>query len=551
MNFLPCWLLLLGYAVPSLAATPEDWRSRAIYQVVTDRFAVDDGSTNTPCNPGLGRYCGGTYQGLIKRLDYIQNMGFSAIWISPITKQLPQHTVDLDAYHGYWQQDIYQLNEHFGDPDDLKALSKALHDRGMYLMVDIVVNHYGWAGPGPTTNFTELSPFNDERYFHTYCPFSEPDNQTNVEECWLGDEVISLPDLRTEDDDVVDIYYDWIKSLVSNYSVDGLRVDTVLNVDKQFFPGFSNAAGVFLTGEVTSGVSDYTCPYQQIIDSVLNYPIYWPLTRAFTSPDGSITDLLEEIYADPTLLGSFSENHDVPRFPSHTSDLSLAKNVIAYTMLTDGIPIIYAGQEQHYSGAFNPVNREAVWSSGYNTDSELYKFVTTLNTIRNYAIRQATNYTIYLSTPVFNDTNTLALRKGFDGTQSLLVLSNLGSQGKHYSVTLGDTFQAHEQVTELIGCSNATTDGHGGLAVQMGGGLPKMYYPSSLLKDSGLCGFLGKAAKPTAPPPSTPTHGPVAPKPHHKSSANSLVEMIPRHHICIVFLFTLLIRGIIDFSSGK
>ena len=76
-------------------------------------------------------YCGGTYQGVIKQLDYIQGMGFDAIWISPVTYQLPEKTRWGYAWHGYWQQDLYRLNEHFGTVEDLKALSKALHDRDM------------------------------------------------------------------------------------------------------------------------------------------------------------------------------------------------------------------------------------------------------------------------------------------------------------------------------------------------------------------------------------------------------------------------------------
>ena len=62
------------------ALTPAQWRSQSIYQVITDRFARTDGSTTAPCD--LNRYCGGTWQGLINNLEYIQNMGFSAVRIS-------------------------------------------------------------------------------------------------------------------------------------------------------------------------------------------------------------------------------------------------------------------------------------------------------------------------------------------------------------------------------------------------------------------------------------------------------------------------------------
>lgn len=61
------------------AATPEEWRSRSIYQVITDRFSRDDNSTDAPCDTEDRVYCGGNYQGLIKNLDYIQGMGFDSV----------------------------------------------------------------------------------------------------------------------------------------------------------------------------------------------------------------------------------------------------------------------------------------------------------------------------------------------------------------------------------------------------------------------------------------------------------------------------------------
>lgn len=75
--------------------------------------------------------------------------------------------------------------------------------------------------------------------------------------------------------------------------------------------------------------------------------------------------------------------------------MSLAKNVATFTIMSDGIPIIYAGQEQHYNGGSDPYNREATWLSGYNTDSELYKVIAQANAIRNKAIYQAEDYITY------------------------------------------------------------------------------------------------------------------------------------------------------------
>lgn len=77
--------------------------------------------------------------------------------------------------------------------------------------------------------------------------------------------------------------------------------------------------------------------------------------------------------------------------------MSQAKSVIGYVFFADGIPTIYSGQEQHYAGGNDPYNREAIWLSGYATDSELYKFITTANKIRKLAISKDSSY---LTTPV-------------------------------------------------------------------------------------------------------------------------------------------------------
>lgn len=143
--------LLLFSLHGTRAATLEQWRGRTIYQVLTDRFALSDGSTAAECNVVDGLYCGGSWSGIVDRLDYIQGMGFDAIWISPVVKQLPQTTGYGQAYTGYWQQDLYSLNSHFGTTNDLKELVNAVHTRGMFLMLDIVVNHMG------KFHYTELS----------------------------------------------------------------------------------------------------------------------------------------------------------------------------------------------------------------------------------------------------------------------------------------------------------------------------------------------------------------------------------------------------------
>ncbi|KAK8190444.1 glycoside hydrolase superfamily [Phyllosticta capitalensis] len=493
---IPLFLAAAAFGCTASAATPAEWRSKIIYQVLTDRFARADNSTTAGCDASARQYCGGSYQGIINQLDYIQGMGFTAIWISPITYNLEGDTGVGEAYHGYWQQDLYRLNENFGTAEELKALSTALHDRDMYLMVDVVTNHNGWAGNYTTVDYSKFNPFNSQDDYHSYCEITNYDDQDNVEDCWLGDSNVELVDLKTESSTVSSGYNSWIKELVSNYSIDGLRIDTAKHVDKSFWPDFNTAAGVFCTGEVFDGDPAYTCPYQEVLDSVLNYPIYYPLTRTFTSSSGSISDLASEINTvkstckDSTLLGTFSENHDVTRFASLTSDLSQARNVMTFTLLHDGVPILYQGQEQHYAGTSDPDNRAAIWLSGYNTSSPLYRLAASVNQIRNHAMYVDADYLTYMNYPIYNDTNTLALRKGYDGMQVITVLSNLGAGGAAYTLNLGSTgWNNGTQVVEVLTCTTLTTASDGTVPVAMQSGLPRVLYPKDKLSESGICGL--------------------------------------------------------------
>ena len=93
----------------------------------------------------LRHYCGGNYQGMIEKLPYIKKMGFDAIWITPIVKNV-EWSGNTQGYHGYWMTALYELNEHFGTADDLKDLVKAAHDADIWVMVDIVANHAGPIG---------------------------------------------------------------------------------------------------------------------------------------------------------------------------------------------------------------------------------------------------------------------------------------------------------------------------------------------------------------------------------------------------------------------
>lgn len=85
-------------------------------------------------------------------------------------------------------------------------------------MVDVVANHNGWTGDSKSVDYSQYNPFNSEEYYHKPCEISNYEDQTQIEQCWLITSAAALPDLKTEDQRVSDMYNTWITGLVSNYS---------------------------------------------------------------------------------------------------------------------------------------------------------------------------------------------------------------------------------------------------------------------------------------------------------------------------------------------
>ncbi|KAI4527757.1 glycoside hydrolase family 13 protein [Schizophyllum commune Loenen D] len=484
-------LLSLPLISGAFAATAEDWRKRSIYELVTDRFARTDGSTTAPCNTGDRVFCGGTWQGLTNHLDYIKNMGFTAVWISPITMQIYGNTHSGEAYHGYWPKDYYQLNPNFGTADDLRNLVKALHDRDMYLMVDLVVNHYASWGD-EDIQWSQYVPFNDQKYFHNKC-WINWNNQRSIEDCWMGDGYVPLPDLDTENDYVVSTLEKYVGELVSNYSIDGLRLDATKNIRKDFWPGFCSAAGVYCQGEVWTANVDQFCPWQDYMAGLHNYPMHDYTVSAFSWHKGDVNALANTLNAltnqcaDVGLLGSFTENHDNPRMGSVTNDLSQRKSLAAMTILSgNGIPIVYYGQEQIFDAKKDPDNREALWLSGYATGGDkLYDYFAQLNGLRNWLVWNIPEGDYLTAKPSYSvyDTHTLVASKGV----TKVLVSNMGASVDGSVATSG--WSAGEDLVDALNCNTYTADSQGKATISMKLSLPAAVLPKSSLGGSGICGL--------------------------------------------------------------
>ena len=130
---------------PVLGTRVQDWRDEVIYQVLVDRFANGTVNNDFQVRPGaLARYQGGDWQGMVEHLDYIESLGVTTLWISPVVKNV-ETDADVDGYHGYWAQDVTKTNPHFGDLADLRTLVAEAHKRKLKVVLDIVTNHMGQA----------------------------------------------------------------------------------------------------------------------------------------------------------------------------------------------------------------------------------------------------------------------------------------------------------------------------------------------------------------------------------------------------------------------
>ena len=352
----------------------EEWKSRTIYELLTDRFARTGGDYRVGCD--LSNYCGGTFQGIQQHLDYIVGMGFNAIWISPIVKNKD------GSYHGYHAIDLYQINPHFGSANDLKELIKACHKKDIWVVLDAVPNHMA-----PDFSIPSMNPFNRDEYYHDNCDITDENNQQQRENCRL----FGLPDLKQEHQFVREKYLEWIKDIIEEYDFDGVRYADVPYVPKWFWKEFSEAANTYTFGVVSSSNPTYIADYQQYMDGVGNYPLFYAIKDSFCG--GSMSKLewylfnQHTAYLNPKYNVNWADNHDNPRFLNWCNDKRLFRNAIIFYFFYEGIPTFYYGDEQYFKGGNDPNNRENMFGF-HDTQSEVYKMMKIANDVRR-------NYNVY------------------------------------------------------------------------------------------------------------------------------------------------------------
>ena len=446
-------LLLIMFNIIFCAhRTKEQWKSRVIYQLLTDRFAKDGDDSKVTCN--LGNYCGGTFKGIEEHLDYIKGMGFDAIWISPILKNKE------GSFHGYHNIDIYSINEHFGTSDDLKNLIKACHDKDIWVILDAVPNHM--AGDVPIESFI---PFNKTEYFHDDCGSIDDSEKTQEqkENCAIW----GMPDLKQENDYVNKTLLSWIKNTINDYDFDGVRYADVSNVPKWFWKAFTESANTYTFGVVSSDNVSYIADYQNYMDGVGDYPLYYAIRDSFCG--GSMKKLEEyhsnshKLYKNPEYNAIWIGNHDNNRFLNVTSDEKQFKNAIIFSLFYEGIPIFYYGDEQKFTGGRDPLNRETLF--GYHdTTSEIYQMVKTANQVRKDEKVYEQNLEVK-----YADDNTFAFTRGN-------VLIVVGNNKKQENITVtNDEYNENALLCNKLQSNDCiTVDSFKELKIQYEGE-PKIY----------------------------------------------------------------------------
>ncbi len=377
--FGPEWKPTVHLALSPHPAKQVDWNAEILYFILIDRFCNGDSSNDVGNNPlshvpydpakgnieALKTYQGGDLQGVIDQLDYLQSLGITAIWLSPVFDNSDHDFVGWWPYHGYSPVDFFAVDEHFGSLATLKELMRQVHQRGMKIILDMVYNHVAPDHPWV------MDPHNWEElgYKHWFHPHSGKDASTSITN-WQDQqqlenrELNGLPDLAQENPHVYDFLLDLSKFWIVETNCDGFRFDAVKHIPKSFWRKICRDLHKFagndflLLGEVFEGNTDYVAGYAGLgFNALFDIPMYYTINRVFAQ--GSTMNLLsEQLERNHDRYGACSlstllDNHDVARFSywAKTDVEAKIAQAVTFAFSLSGLPMLYYGTEVALPGA--------------------------------------------------------------------------------------------------------------------------------------------------------------------------------------------------------
>lgn len=338
-----------------------------IYFILVDRFANGDPANDGPANDGAtdpAGFHGGDLQGVIDHLDDIQAVGADTIWLSPVFAMRTAPFYGFGAFHGYWVEDITQVEPRFGTEATLRALSDAVHARGMKLLLDMVYNHVA-----PEGALTRTHP----DWFHTAPSIQNWDDPVEVVE----GQVHGLPDLAQEREPVYEHLRDASLGWIDRVRPDGYRIDAVRHMPASFLarlgrdvrahagPDFTMLGELFDGSPRTNAATSRAAG----LDAMFDFPLHFAMVDVFcrdASP-GALGAILaqDDTYPHPERLVTFLDNHDLPRILTACGgDATRVDRALTFQLATRGVPAITYGTESGLTGAHEPENRGDMRFSG-------------------------------------------------------------------------------------------------------------------------------------------------------------------------------------------
>lgn len=380
--------------------SPDD----VIYLLMPDRFANGDATNDDPSvSRGLLNrtkprdYHGGDFQGVLNRLDYLQDLGVTALWLTPWydnanhpntkekytadNQRSPRGVASTD-YHGYGAVDFYGVEERFGDLPKLQELATTAQARGFKIIQDQVANHTGpyhpWVRRPPTPSWfngtLEQHLDNNWQIWTVAAPNAPADQRRATLEGWF---INILPDLNQNDPETARYLIQNSLWWIGSTGLDAVRQDTLPYVPRSYWAQWTRALKqeypqLTILGELWDGKPELVAFFQggrkqfdgvdTGVDTLFDFPLYYALRDVFAKrqPVQRLAEVLaaDRHYVNPQVLVTFLGLHDTPRFmnePGATSEgLKLA---FTYLLTTRGTPLIYYGDEIALPGGGDPDNR--------------------------------------------------------------------------------------------------------------------------------------------------------------------------------------------------